>query len=291
MRKLFIMLMMVAVVSAGCRKQQPSDAVFGGGDGLAVSAQCRRGGCPEGMCLVPEGEAVMGALSSESQEAYQDCVAQWGKEKCNQDWFISASPQKTVTTGAFCMDRTEVTQSAYEQAAGRNPASFKACGGRCPVETVSWHEARAYCARRGLRLPTEAEWEKAARGGTETRFFWGDKFAAQYAWTRNNSSVKYSPSYDGLGTHPVATRKANGFGLQDMSGNVFEWVEDCYDFEWYEKMPAIDPANTPATCKRRVVRGGSWYDGPWDVRPAARHSYNPDFGDYLIGFRCASDAN
>ena len=230
-----------------------------------------------GMVQIPAGSFTMGCSSGDSE--------------CQDD----EKPAKKVTlTKGFYMDATEVTQGEYERVMGKNPSYFSSCGADCPVEQVSWNDAKAYCEKVGKRLPTEAEWEYAARGGSTTTYYWGNRMDGSYAWYGDNSKVNYSiPSgcswCNGRGTHPVGKKKANAFGLYDMSGNVWEWVADCYNSDWYTKMPATNPVNTCTGSGDRVLRGGSWIHLARDSRVSFRYWNYPVNWNYVIGFRCAQD--
>src|SRR5437899_167917 len=126
---------------------------------------------------------------------------------------------------------------------GNNPSHFH--GEQLPVETVTWNQAKRYCEAVGGRLPTEAEWEYAARAGNEASRYGN---LNEIAWYDNNSDHK---------THDVGQKQANRWGLYDMLGNVWEWVGDWYDEKYYAKSPSVDPTG-PTSGKYRVVRGGSW---------------------------------
>jgi formylglycine-generating enzyme required for sulfatase activity len=157
--------------------------------------------------------------------------------------------------------------------------------GKRPVINVSWRDANAYAewlsAKTGLhyRLPTEAEWEYATRASTTGNYAWGDEDAGNYAWFSNNSNAQ---------THPVGEKKPNGFGLYDVAGNVWEWVQDCYA-ENYEKAPKDGSARDEKECPSRVLRGGSWLNLRDDLRSASRDWSNPDTRYYYVGFRLAQD--
>jgi formylglycine-generating enzyme required for sulfatase activity len=149
-----------------------------------------------------------------------------------------------------------------------------------PIVNVGWDDAQAYCGWVGGRLPTEAEWEYAARGGsTEARYGPLDEIA----WYEHNSGRR---KYSGRQTHDVAQKRANGFGLYDMLGNVWEWVNDWYDRNYYQNSPSQDPAG-PASGRAHIMRGGSWGDGARKVRESVRAGINPGLPSINNGVRCA----
>ena len=206
------------------------------------------------MVRIPSGEFQMGSKAAEDETPH------------------------TVHLSSFIIDKFEVTQEQFEKVMGNNPSDFK--GKNLPVEQVTWYEARDYCKAIGKRLPTEAEWEKAARSGTQTVYSWGDAINKDYAWYWGNSKRR---------THPVGTRKPNAFGLYDMSGNVWEWVADYYEDTYYQSSPKKNPSG-PFTSKYRVIRGGSWRDLP-DFLRTTRRNYDLPAGRFNhIGFRCAQSA-
>lgn len=189
-----------------------------------------------------------------------------------------------VTLDAFYIDRTEVTQEAYEKVMGKNPSANKGCA-TCPVERVTWKEAAAYCEKIGKRLPTEAEWEYAGRAGTTTLYYWGDGKPGDYGW--------YSRNAEGS-THPVGQKKPNPWGLYDMSGNVNEWVYDFFSPDYYENSPEVNPpgpasgiARTQAGAYPRIIRGGAWAENRGFMWIALRHYHGQDMRKPTTGFRCA----
>jgi formylglycine-generating enzyme required for sulfatase activity len=195
-------------------------------------------------------------------------------------------------TKPFYMGKYEVTQgqwmsvmgSGFFGIGGNNPSRFSSCGGSCPVEKVSWNNVQDYiqklCKKENMnpcryRLPTEAEWEYSARAGTKSKFYWGNKMDNSYLWFAENSEGQ---------THPVGQKKPNAWGLYDMTGNVFEWVQDWYDDEYYKNSPSADPKGADKG-EYRVLHGGSWsYDAGY-CRLSKRFNFDPYGGNDDYGFR------
>jgi formylglycine-generating enzyme required for sulfatase activity len=192
---------------------------------------------------------------ADPDQGYAECKKYYSGT-CNRDWYTDETAHQE-TVRSFDIDKYEVTQADYERVMGDNPSGFK--GANLPVEQVTWHEARAYCEKVGKRLPTEWEWEYAARAGSTTLYYWGDEYDETYAWSNKNS---------GKTTHPVGQKKPNAFGLYDMAGNVFEWT-------------GSDDASD------KVLRGGSWFSDPFFMRSADRVRYAPTDRFHNVGFRCA----
>jgi len=216
----------------------------------------------------------------------------------NQHWVTLTQP--------FCMQTTEVTQGQWRAVMGSNPAYFQNCGDDCPVEQVSWDDIQTFIAvlnTRGegiYRLPTEAEWEYAARAGSTTALANGDITVTDRSYDPNldavgwygyNSCVSYTGGYNcsswggscsTCGTNPVAQKHPNAWGLYDMHGNVWEWCQD-----WYATYPSgsvTDPAG-PTSGSFRVLRGGCWFISAGRCRSAYRSSSWPANRSYYIGFR------
>ena len=164
------------------------------------------------------------------------------------------------------------------------------------VVHVSWNDANAYARWVGKRLPTEAEWEKAARGGTNANWYWGDELdsAGKYAnlYGEHRKDYTYPPSvYDGYDrTAPVGSFKPNAYGLYDMAGNVFELVADWYQYDYFSNSPRDNPEG-PANGAERVIKGGSWYFCECYLRPANRNSADVHRHDSGLGFRLALDVD
>jgi formylglycine-generating enzyme required for sulfatase activity len=215
------------------------------------------------MVLIPAGSFMMGS------------EAGYGNEEPVHEVTISKP---------FYLGKHEVTQEQWEVVMGNNPSRFK--GGDNPVENVSWNDVQAFIKKlnekegtTGYRLPTEAEWEYAARAGTNTTYFFGDdeKELSRCAWYYDNSGKK---------THPVGQKYPNVWGLYDVHGNVWEWVQDRYGEEYYAKSPGADPQG-PSRGSRRVFRGGSWYDAAMFCRSTSRDYGSPGDRYERNGFRLA----
>jgi formylglycine-generating enzyme required for sulfatase activity len=192
---------------------------------------------------------------------------------------------RVVLSRGFFLGVHEVTQAQWTAVIGRNPAVFRHGpeAPRRPVESISWDDCQEFIARLAaigvgrFRLPTEAEWEYAARAGSTTRFPWGDDlegFAThRYAWANSRSMAV---------THPVGGKLPNAWGFHDLLGNVWEWCAD-----WYGPYMAgeqTDPMG-PAAGRERVFRGGSWFDFPPSLRCANRHRHPPDGRYAAVGLR------
>ena len=216
--------------------------------------------CPE-MLILPSGQFRMGDDKNKNED-----------EK----------PAHPVQVASFAIGKYEVTQAQWRAVMGENPSYFKDCGDNCPVENISWEDMQEYLAKlnakTGLqyRLPSEAEWEYAARAGSQSQWSHGDDEAQlqQYAWYGNNSGGK---------THKVGTLKPNAFGLYDMHGNVWEWVAS------YQGAPNNGTVwlKSYDKDKIRVLRGGSWNFNAANSRAAIRGSGRPVFRNVVVGFRVA----
>ncbi len=261
--------------------------------------------CPE-MVVIPAGSFIMGSSASEKTWA--------STHGSNAASVADEAPQHKVSLQSFALGKYDITraeyaifvrETGYPAGDGCGKDSFKwnkqqdlnwkSPGynqtDRDPVVCISWQDARAYVAwlnnkGRGqvstsgdapYRLPSEAEWEYAARAGTTTRFWWGDSDdgAPAHAWYKDNSDGK---------THPVGLKPANPFGLYDIVGNVWQWTEDCYA-DSYDKVPTNGTAaETPDGCMR-VDRGSCWLYQSWLLRSATRERNPADFRDVIMGFR------
>ena len=193
-----------------------------------------------------------------------------------------ATNGKQVCLDAFRIGKYDVTQGQYKQVMGSNPSSFSSCGDGCPVENVSWNDAQAFISRlksqagKQYRLPTEAEWEYACHSGGKIEEYCGGDNIDAVAWYFGNSGGK---------THPVGQKQPNGLGIYDMSGNVWQWVQD-----WYGILYPTS-GNNPhgaSSGSSRVFRGGSWRHLPAFVKSTYRYYFAPGFLSSYIGFRLVS---
>jgi formylglycine-generating enzyme required for sulfatase activity len=193
-------------------------------------------------------------------------------------------PVRTVTlTRAFELKATEVTQEEWQSVMGNNPSRFATCGATCPVEQVSWSDVQEFLSRlneadpgRNYRLPTEAEWEYAAKAGA-TGEYGGTGVLNEMGWWQGNSEGR---------THPAARKLPNAWGLYDMHGNVWEWVQDWFADGYYAQGINVDPSG-PESGTFRGYRGGSWNFSASYARTASRFGGRPANRYDFVGFRLA----
>jgi formylglycine-generating enzyme required for sulfatase activity len=245
------------------------------------------------MILIPAGTFSMGSNDDHVQQATDWC-------KCGSHYFEDELYMHDVYVSAFYIDRYEVTNrqfqafveaTGYRTDAEKKPevntwrTAFTPGKEEHPVIWMSWNDANAYCQWAGARLPTEAEWEKAARGDDARLWPWG----SEWDNTRLNAAESQTKATTEIGSFPNG---ASPYGAMDMAGNVWEWVNDWYDptFYQYGANRTNDPTG-PQDGQDRVLRGGGYNNGLHDVRTANRHKggmtgYAPDHG-----FRCAKSAN
>jgi len=236
---------------------------------------------PLGMAVIPAGCFNMGDAFS---EGYTDELPV--HNVCMTSSFYMDVTEVTNAAYKACVDAGSCTAPAYSYSYTRGSYYGNVAYDNFPVIYVSWNQATAYCAWAGKRLPTEAEWEYAARGGLSgKRYPWGDTISGADAnywnsgdpWDNDTSLVEYYA--------------ASGYGLYDMAGNVWEWVNDWHSSTYYSESPTNDPSG-PTTGTSRVLRGGSWVgspDGTYDLRVSLRDDYDPTFQSLKLGFRCAGD--
>ena len=256
----------------------PASAQTPGGSLLAKAAQksgkpfkeCDE--CPE-MVVIPPGNYWMGRDDGKSVETPAVPVA---------------------ILKSFALSRFEITWDQWLACVEAGPCTHIPSDhhwgrGRQPIMNITWQDAQDYVgflrARTGqpYRLPAEAEWEYAARAGTDTFFPWGDE-----AGTYNANCRKCGTPWDGHGNAPVGTFKPNAFGLYDMHGNVWEWTEDCWS-PTHDGAPTIARPSTDGDCERRVIRSGSWYYIPRLMASTYRDRHPAKLFSYNIGIRVARD--
>ncbi|MDD2913880.1 MAG: formylglycine-generating enzyme family protein [Gallionella sp.] len=217
-------------------------------------------------------------------------------EMGSNDGLNEEKPVHIVTISqAFAMSKTEVTQGQWKALMGDNPSKFTVCGDNCPVEQVSWEDAQAFIQKlnaktgKQYRLPSEAEWEYACRAGGHHVYCGSDNLdvvgwygASVAGW---DDPTKRAPGNSNMITNPAGRKQANAFGLYDMSGNVWEWVEDNYH-DNYNGAPA-DGSAWQGDSTKRVLRGGSWFYGPSYARSTRRLMDAPELHNDSVGFRLA----
>ena len=243
------------------------------------------------MVLVPAGEFTMGRSAKAEFTGCQE-----RNQDCQLSAFMDEEPIHHVVLDAFSIDKTEVTNALYkacEDQGACNPPQESSSNTQSsyygnptfddyPVIYVTWDQARTYCEWRGARLPTEAEWEKAARGTDGRTYPWGEKIDETFA------NFNYS-----VGDTTAVGSYENGkspYGAYDMAGNVWEWVADWYSDTYYGRSPAENPPG-PASGEMRVLRGGSWGLVGVSVSTSYRYARDPAESSPDLGFRCATDAN
>ena len=214
------------------------------------------------MVYVEGGTFTMGATAEQRSDAESD-----------------ESPTHRVKLSSYYIGETEVTQALWQAVMGNNPSHFK--GDNLPVECVRWDGCQDFITElnaltgRTFRLPTEAEWEYAARGGQKSRHF-------KYSGGNNIDRVAWYGGNSGIKTHPVGVLRPNELGLYDMSGNVWEWCQDWYGD--YSSSAQTNPTG-PEEGDYRVIRGGSYDCNARGCRVSYRYDGSPDDRDYRIGFR------
>jgi formylglycine-generating enzyme required for sulfatase activity len=226
------------------------------------------------MIVIPDNEFWMGSPATEKGH------------------FDDEGPQhKVIISQPFAISKFDVTFADWDACAsvgGCPQLDDSGLGrGRRPVINVTWHAANQYVAwlskmtGKSYRLLTEAEWEYAARAGATTPYFWGEEIGIG-----NANCDACGSKWDGRKTSPVGSFRPNAFGLYDMVGNVWQWVQDCWR-EGYDGAPRDGSAWTSGECSRRVVRGGSWLDDPLKLRAGYRGAESVASQDYRLGFRVA----
>ncbi len=279
MKKIAVFTLMLPLLVSMAGAQNKTALVIGNGD-YKNNFAALKNPVPEDFIYVEGGTFQMGSTEGSSDE----------------------EPVHTVRVGDFYIGKYEVTQAEWQEAMGRNPSRFK--GTNRPVERVSWYDAVEYCnklsQREGLtpvyringksvtanwnadgyRLPTEAEWEYAARGGSSSRGY-------KYAGSDNVGRAGWYDDNSGDKTHPVGGKSPNELGIYDMSGNVWEW---CWDWKGAYSSGSQTNPKGPGSGSGRVLRGGSWVDSARYLRSAYRSSGSPGISHDSIGFRLVRPA-
>ncbi len=200
------------------------------------------------------------------------------------DGELDEKPVHSVCVSDFYIGKYEVTQEQWKTIMGSNPSDFSSCGDTCPVESVSWDDTQEFIQKlnsktgKSYRIPTEAEWEYAARSGGKKEKYAGtssDPDVGSYAWYGSNSDGEI---------HPVGRKKPNGLGIYDMSGNVYEWCHDWFGSDYYKNRPKNSPQG-PSSGNNRVFRGGSWLNELPLLRASDRNDDDPSVRHRRIGFR------
>ncbi len=220
---------------------------------------------PEGMVLVPKGCFLMGSNQIFDYEG--------GRKNYRE------RPVHKVCIDAFYLDKYEANQEKFQSIMGFNPSIH--ISPILAVDHVKWEDAKHFCKKQGKRLPFEAEWEYAARAGSSKENPWGNGVNGDYLWYERNSARK---------PNPPGTKKPNAWGLHDMMGSVWEWVEDWFSESYYKESPMQNPKGPQKRLSFRVIRGGSWIDDKSFIRVAVRYQGMQDGTEtFLVGVRCAQD--
>jgi formylglycine-generating enzyme required for sulfatase activity len=277
---------------------------------------------PPDRVVIPAGPFRMGASADQLRDAYSMCTDEHraaGAElaeaalRCTAR-FDAEAPQRTVLLPAYAIDRTEVTAGAYRacvraRACDGTPLLFKAGPARgaapggpeaFPVEAVTWDEASAYCRWRGGRLPSEAEWEKAARGTLGATWPWGERWdggranhgrrarSADLGAEGGAGETDAADGYEGAAPAGSFPGGASPYGLLDAAGNLWEWTAGLYAREPPQSSSSFAPTG-PVVGNERVLRGGSYDTPPSDLRATRRVPLDPGERHATVGFRCAYD--
>ncbi len=261
----------------------------------------------EEVVYIPEGEFIMGGSAN---DAYEQCRELYVGGTCSKDRFTNEEPEHTVNLDAYNIDKYEVSNAAYRtcEDAGicdppSNTSSYTLSNyyndrtyDHYPVINVNWNMANTYCEWRNARLPTEAEWEKAARGESGSIYPWGNSFEGaranfcdtncplRFDWANEN----YDDGYADVAPVDLFSNGITPYGVYNTAGNVWEWVNDWYDSNYYSNSPTTNPTG-PSSGQYRTLKGGSWVDPGHYVRSSYRVGLDPSYINTYVGFRCASN--
>ena len=287
-------------------------SVPAGTDGPAPGADAALPTHRADIVWIPGGWFLRGSDEGDILHAVEMC-REGGAEVaflCRADLFVDEAPRDRVWVSGYGIDRTEVTFRAFRRCVAANAcapsrintgseeSARRLARDDHPVAGITWGEARAFCEWAGGRLPSEAEWERAARGHDGRRYPWGNYYNPRLA-----NHGRATPTLEGLfvgrpddadgfrwvapvGSYPGAR---SPYGLLDMAGNVWEWTEDLYDAEAYVDTTRVDPTGPDTSGGYRVRRGGSWKDAPFALRVAHRSGVAEGAATSDTGFRCAYD--
>jgi formylglycine-generating enzyme required for sulfatase activity len=257
-----VIALMFALFLAGCSAHHGKGGVVNKQAGNNLPDKYIAENDPEVMVLIPAGDFIMG----------------------NKEGSRDEQPEHRVFVDAFYIDSAEVTCERYERFLNDTEYPYHELWNPeydrpdDAVVGVSWHDAFSFAQWAGKRLPTEAEWEKAARGGLAAKKFpWG------------NNLSKDAANYMSYGTVPVKSYDPNGYGLFDVTGNVWEWCQDWYSPDYYRISPRENPSG-PLHGSKKVIRGGCWYCGETTLGISNRHKHELGHRSFNIGFRCVKSA-
>ena len=245
---------------------------------------------PEGMAAIPGGSFIMG---SKLGLGLKECLKfnKLTESRCNPTSFSAESPAHMVFVDPFYIDKYEVTQKEFQSVFKINLSDRKSYD--LPVVNVTWYHSNTFCMSIGKRLPSEAEWEKVAKAENNFQYPWGNNLESpmsntcdkncDYPWKREELD-------DGFRfTSPVGSFPKNSYGVYDMAGNVFEWVNDWYTKDYYANSPKVNPLGPPPS-RFKVLKGGSWLDPAYRMRSSGRIGLAPTRTIDHVGFRCAKSS-
>jgi len=246
------------------------------------------------LVYIPEGDFTMGDSANTAQA---ECLKT--DRDCPYDWFTDEAPAHKVYLSPFWIDKSEVTNAMYalcvkagacllpDSSSSRSRSSYfgNFQFANYPVIYVTWYDANTYCSWSGQHLPSEAEWEKVARGTDERIYPWGN--SAPDCSIANYYPINHDPCMGDTTAVDSYPANVSPYGVLNMAGNVWEWTADWYSDTFYSSSPQSNP-NGPATGTKRIMRGGAWSFYENVLRSTNRHGDVPDHSDDSLGFRCAT---
>ena len=264
-RVVFLALLVLIAAAGQAAGQTTTDSTF-----VSPTLQAK-------FVLIPAGSYLMGSPTSEG-----------GRD-------MDENLHQVTISRPFYIQTTEMMQWQWEKVMGENSSQFEECGGRCPMENVSWCDVQQFIEKLNAleetnlyRLPTEAEWEYAARAGTATRFHWGNYNDCKRINYGNSIISRECKGFNPGAPVKVGSFEPNDWGLYDMHGNVWEWVQDAADWQGRVVTKTYRDGVTDPVSKEgelRIHRGGSWMNRASDCRAANRSTSSPDTRTSMIGFR------